>query len=114
MTPKRTMSFGSELKNSANEALSIAKGALLPAGVFVPKTVDVVAIRKRLRLSQTAFAEKFCLPVGLIRDWEHKKRSPDRAAVVLLTLIDRNPALIAQVLAEEQCKVGTEGMASSI
>ena len=33
MTPKRTMRFGSELKNSANEALSIAKGTMLPAGV---------------------------------------------------------------------------------
>ncbi|MEO9824566.1 MAG: hypothetical protein ABJF50_09150 [Paracoccaceae bacterium] len=41
MTPKRTMSFGSELKNCANEALSIAKGTMLPAGVLVCAAASV-------------------------------------------------------------------------
>ncbi|MFG5382828.1 NadS family protein [Yoonia sp. R2-816] len=93
------MSFGQELIQSANEALEIAKGEAKPAGVFVPETVDVAAIRKRLKLSQAAFAARFCLPVGTVRDWEQERRSPDRAAVVLLSIIDRKPDVVAEVLA---------------
>lgn len=93
------MSVGESVIRGAEEALAIAKGEMEPAAVFVPETVDVAAIRKRLKLSQTAFAERFCLPVGTIRDWEQERRSPDRAAVVLLSIIDRNPDVVAKTLA---------------
>lgn len=93
------MTFGKELIDSANEALAIAKGEAEPAGAFIPETVDVAAIRKRLKLSQAAFAERYGLPVGTVRDWEQARRSPDRAAVVLLSIIDRNPVFVAETLA---------------
>lgn len=93
------MSFGKELIESANEALSIAKGEVDPAAVFIPETVDVAAIRKRLKLSQVAFAKRFGLPVGTVRDWEQDRRSPDRAAMVLLSVIDRKPDMVADALA---------------
>ncbi|MBL1435548.1 MAG: helix-turn-helix domain-containing protein [Rhodobacteraceae bacterium] len=93
------MSFGKELIQSANEALAMAKGDLEPAAVYIPETVDVAAIRKKLKLSQVAFADKYCLPVGTVRDWEQKRRSPDRAAVVLLSIIKRQPDLIAETIA---------------
>ena len=88
------MSFGKE-----NEALAIAKGEVEPAAVFIPETVDVAAIRKRLKLSQVAFAKRFGLPVGTVRDWEQDRRSPDRAATVLLSVIDRKPDMVADALA---------------
>ena len=72
------MSFGKELIKSANEALSIAKGDVEPAGVYVPETVDVAAIRKKQKLSQAAFADRYGLSVGTVRDWEQARRSPDR------------------------------------
>jgi len=93
------MSFGKELIQSAEEALAIAKDEAEPTGVFVPEPVDVAAIRKKLRLSQAAFAERYGLPVSTLRDWEQDRRSPDRAALVLLALIDRNPQLVADPLA---------------
>lgn len=95
------MSVGKSLIKGAQEALAIAKGELEPAAVYVPETVDVAAIRKRLKLSQTAFAERYGLPVGTVRDWEQERRSPDRAAVVLLSIIDRNPEVVAETLAAE-------------
>ena len=79
------MSFSKELIESANEALAIAKGETEPAGAFVPEVVDVAAIRKKLKLSQSAFAKRYGLPLGTVRDWEQQRRSPDRAAVVLLS-----------------------------
>ncbi len=93
------MSFGKDLIQSAEEALRIAKGEMEPAGVFIPETVDVVAVRKKQRLSQAAFAERYGLPVATLRDWEQKRRSPDRAAIILLTLIERNPKMVADALA---------------
>ncbi len=93
------MSVGKSLIKGAQEALAIAKGELEPAAVYVPETVDVAAIRKKLKLSQAAFAERYGLPVGTVRDWEQERRSPDRAAVVLLSIIDRNPEVVAETLA---------------
>lgn len=92
------MSVGKSLIKGAHEALAIAKGELEPAAVYVPETVDVAAIRKKLKLSQTAFAERYGLSVGTVRDWEQERRSPDRAAVVLLSIIERNPEVVAETL----------------
>lgn len=96
------MSLGKELVQSAHEALAIAKGESKPAGVCVPETVDVAAIRKRQKLSQEAFANRYGLPLGTLRDWEQGRRSPDRAALVLLALIERNPKMVSDTLSEPQ------------
>lgn len=93
------MSVGSSLVKGAHEALSIAQGDLEPAAAYVPETIDVAAIRKKLKLSQIAFAKRYGLSVGTVRDWEQKRRSPERAAVVLLSIIDRNPEIVADILA---------------
>lgn len=92
------MSFGKELLQSAEEALAIAEGRAEPAAVFVPETIDVAAIRKRLKLSQAEFARRYGLPTGTIKDWEQKRRQPDRAALVLLKVIDQAPDMVAQAL----------------
>jgi len=95
---KIKMSFGKELVQSAEEALAIARCEIGPAGVFVPETVDVVAISKRPGLSQTALAQRYGLPLGTLRDRERHRRSPDRAALVLLALTDRNPQVVADTI----------------
>ena len=92
------MTFAKQLIKSANEALAIAKGEAGPAGVYVPESVDVAAIRKRQKLSQTAFADRYGLSISTVRDWEQKRRSPDRAALVLLLVIDREPEAVARAL----------------
>ena len=91
--------FGKDLIKSANEALAIAKGEAEPAGIYVPESVDVAAIRKKQKLSQEAFADRYGLSVGTVRDWEQKRRSPDRAALILLSVIDREPDAVTRVLA---------------
>ena len=64
------MTFGKELIQSANEAVAIAEGRAKPAAVFVPESIDVAAMRKRLKLSQAKFAKRYGLPVGTIKVWE--------------------------------------------
>lgn len=52
------MTFAKELIQSATEALAIAEGREEPAAVFVPETVNVAAIRKSQKLSQTKSAKR--------------------------------------------------------
>lgn len=92
------MTFGKELIQSAHEALAIAEGRAEPAAVFVPETIDVAAIRKRLKLSQSEFAKRYGLPAGTIKDWEQHRRQPDRAALLLLKVIDKAPDTVAQAI----------------
>jgi putative transcriptional regulator len=92
------MSFGEELVQSANEALEIARGDAEPAAVYVPETVDVAAIRRQQGLTRSAFAERYGLAESTIRDWEQNRRSPDRAAVLLLKVIERHPDIVAQAV----------------
>lgn len=92
------MSFGKSLIKSANEALSIAKGDQEPADVFVPQNIDIVAIRKRQKLSQADFAQRYGLSLGTVRDWEQKRRKPDRAALILLSVIEKNPDAVIDAL----------------
>jgi putative transcriptional regulator len=90
--------FGRRLIESAEEALAIAEGRAEPARVIVPEGIDVAAIRKRLRLSQSAFADRFGLSVATVRDWEQKRRHPDRIAANLLRVIDHAPEAVERAL----------------
>lgn len=92
------MTFGKELIQSANEALAIAEGRVEPPAVFVPESIDVAAIRKRLKLSQAEFAKRYGLPAGTIKDWEQKRRQPDRAAMLLLKVIEQAPDMVARAI----------------
>lgn len=92
------MSFGAELLASAKEALAIAEGREEPAAVFVPESIDVAAIRKRQKLSQAAFAKRYGLSAGTIKDWEQKRRQPDRAAILFLKVIEQAPDLVERAI----------------
>jgi putative transcriptional regulator len=93
-------SFGKDLIKSAKEALAVAEGRRKPHRVIHPEEIDVAAIRKRLHLSQGKFAARFRLPVATVRDWEQKRRTPDRAAANLLRVIDHAPETVERALAK--------------
>jgi putative transcriptional regulator len=93
-------SFGAELIESAHEAVAIARGDAEPARAYVPRKVDVPAIRKKMGMSQARFARVFGIPLGTLRDWEQDRRQPDQTARVLLAVIDRDPEAVERVLHE--------------
>ncbi|AMJ59167.1 helix-turn-helix domain-containing protein [Bosea sp. PAMC 26642] len=90
--------FGQDLIESASEALAMARGEKKPARTIAVEIVDVVAIRKRLGLSQDAFARKFGLSAATLRDWEQGRRSMDRTARALLKVIDQAPEVVERAL----------------
>lgn len=63
-----------------------------------PKRVDVAALRRRLKMSQAAFAARFGLDLSAVHAWEQGRRNPDRAARVLLAVIDREPEAVLRAL----------------
>jgi putative transcriptional regulator len=66
---------------------------------FAVRGQDVKAIRAKTKLSQPQFAEAFHLDVAALRDWEQGRRQPERAAQVLLALIEREPETVQRILA---------------
>lgn len=67
--------------------------------VRVPDEVDVKAIRKMLKLSQEGFAERFGFSKGAVRDWEQKRKTPERTSRILLAVIAKRPDVVEEILA---------------
>lgn len=92
--------IGTRLIKAAKEARAIARGELTDSFVVrVPDSVDVKALRKRLKCSQSAFSRRFGFAIDAVQDWEQHRRTPDRTARILLTVIARAPAAVIRVLA---------------
>ena len=51
-------------------------------------------------LSQNAFAARFGIPAGSLRDWEQGRRAPDAAAQSYLRVIALMPDAVADALRE--------------
>jgi putative transcriptional regulator len=96
---KKRLTPGEELIQAAEEALAIVRGETSPARVHVPPPVDVKAIRTKLRMTQTAFAETLGTSVSGLRKWEQGTRQPRGAARSLLILMDHAPELVRGVFA---------------
>jgi len=93
--------IGGRVIAGLNDALLHARGELaLPSyTVAVPDDIDVADVRRRLGLSQSAFAHTFGLDVTALHAWEQGRRRPDRAARVLLAVIAKDPHAVLRALA---------------
>ena len=94
--------LGREVEAALDEVLSHVRGGTsLPCRIVDdPAAERIVALRKRMKLSRQRFAARFGLDARAVQDWEQGRRVPDRAARVLLTVIDRDPEAVVRALAE--------------
>lgn len=90
--------LGQRLVESAREAVAIAEGKAKPARVIELEEIDVAAIRSSMNLSQARFAERFRLSPATVRDWEQKRRTPDRIAANFLRVIEHSPKIVEKAL----------------
>ena len=67
--------------------------------VVPPAQVDVRAIRKKMKLSQSEFAARFGFTASAVRQWEQGRRRPEGAARAFLRVIEREPAAVRRALA---------------
>ncbi|HEX5321111.1 MAG TPA: helix-turn-helix domain-containing protein [Stellaceae bacterium] len=95
-------SLADDLIEALGEAVSHARGERkLRTRAYTPPTVDVRAIRKRFELSRAEFAARFGLDPRALQDWEQGRRAPDRAARILLKVIESNPEAVEDVLRDD-------------
>jgi putative transcriptional regulator len=66
------------------------------AQMYRPGTV--IAVRKRLGLSQAAFARRFHINLRTLQDWEQGRRAPEEIARAYLRVIARNPDAVTAAL----------------
>lgn len=84
-----TSSAGDRIIASLREVVDWVEGkddAVRVTTVDVP-LIDVRATRRRLGLSQAAFAAKFGFQAATLRNWEQGRTRPDGPARVLLAVI---------------------------
>ena len=60
--------------------------------------IPVHAVRRKLGMTQEAFADLLKIPVGTIRNWEQNRVQPDPAACALLTILYRQPKAALKAL----------------
>ncbi len=92
--------IGTRIIKAAKEARSFARGEITEGFVVhVPDDVDVKALRKKLKCSQSEFSRRFGFAIDAVQDWEQRRRTPDRTARILLTVIAREPEAVTRALA---------------
>lgn len=90
--------FSKDLVKSMGEACEHAEGKRNGARVHVVEVPDVRAIRRKLRMSQTEFAEKYRIPLPTLKNWEQGRRQPDAPAAAYLHAIAMRPREIGDAL----------------
>jgi len=80
-----------DLLKSIKEARAIADGKRKPSCHFTVTPIDIKAIRKKLKFSQTQFSDIIGIPVATLRNWEQGRTNPEGPARVLMTAIKNNP-----------------------
>lgn len=91
---------GKRLLDAAREMSAIAKGEIAPYRIHIPAEIDVKAIRRKMDLSQDAFATEFCFTINQIRDWEQSRTRPLKSDRAYLMLIDRHTDDVRRMLGE--------------
>jgi putative transcriptional regulator len=92
---------GDSILAGLQDALAYAQGDTTRGQahtVRVPDTVDIKAIRKRLGLTQVAFARRYGFELSSIRNWEQGRRQPEGPARLLLLVIDKEPDAVQRAL----------------
>jgi len=114
MSSKKKGSIEERLIRSMKQAVEIARGTTPPARSYdlplttkdakVPPAPDYVAakiaaIRKRLGLSQTLFAQALNVSPGTVRSWEQGEKPPQGPSLRLLEIADHAPqALLGRII----------------
>ena len=86
------------IKQGLSEAVEFSEGNTKEATVHAFDPIDVKAIRANVHMTQTEFASNFGISLGTLRHWERGDRTPRGPALVLLTVLSKNPAAVIQAL----------------
>ena len=101
MKSKKTPEEEAEhLAESLEQALKWFKGDGSEGTVhrYTVTLPDIAKLRRKLKLTQPAFAAKIGVPVATLRNWEQGRRYPTGPARVLLNVLAREPELVMSAI----------------
>jgi putative transcriptional regulator len=78
-----------------------ASPADAPAAAVARPLPGVKMLRRALGLTQEAFAARYRIPLGTLREWEQGRTAPDQPARAYLKVIACNPEWVSIALASE-------------
>ncbi|WP_334109155.1 NadS family protein [Methylobacillus sp.] len=87
-----------DLQQSLKEAVTIRRKELALSKITEIHAPDAKAIRDKVGLSQTEFAQLIGVKVATLRNWEQNRRKPTGAAAALLTIVEKEPAAALRAL----------------
>ena len=89
------------LMASLAEARAYARGEAVPGlRVHHIPAIDIAAIRKKTGATQDIFARQIGVSIATLRNWEQGRRQPEGPARVLLSMLARDPGIVARTLSE--------------
>ncbi|MBS0290739.1 MAG: transcriptional regulator [Proteobacteria bacterium] len=97
--------IGESILQGATEALEYAKGNKRSAKthkVYVPKHVDVRAIREKLHMTRGEFADCYGFALRTLEKWEQGVRQPEGAARAYLCVIAHSPKTVESALRKSE------------
>jgi putative transcriptional regulator len=98
--PVKKPTFGRDVIEGMKLVLAHQRGKIELERVW-PKPIDVKAIRKRVKMSQSEFSRAYGISKRALQEWEQGGRQPDSAARAYLTVIAKKPAVVRRALANE-------------
>ena len=86
------------IKQGLTEAIVHASGKASQAVVYPPRSSNVKVIRKKVGMTQVAFAAAFGISLSTLRHWERGDRTPHGPARVLLHVVAHEPKAVLRAL----------------
>lgn len=104
MSKHETASFFQRLKNGMQESIAYSRGELnlkttaLPLPPPPASSAKVIALRKKLKMSQSVFAASLNVSTKLVQSWEQGLRKPDHGELRLIELLSKEPEFITGLI----------------
>ncbi|NLD37676.1 MAG: helix-turn-helix domain-containing protein [Desulfatiglans sp.] len=89
--------IGQEILDGIKEIKRFKKGEISLSTHTLSEPSAAKAIRKRLKLSQSAFAGLMGVSPRTIQDWEQGRRSPQGPAKSLLRIAEQHPEVFLDI-----------------
>ena len=104
MSDHETAEFFHRLKKGMEESIAHSRGELnlkttaLPLPPPPAGRARVIALRKKLRMSQAVFAAALNVSTKLVQSWEQGVRMPSRGELRLIEILARQPELVSSLI----------------
>lgn len=96
---ERKRNIGREIIAGLKEVEKHLQGKPAKVVAYDVKVPDIKALRRRLKLTQAQFANRFCLNTRTVQDWEQGRAKPDPMVRAYLTVIAHDHRAVERALA---------------